>query len=100
MLVEGGVVGFSGMVMSISPGLTACYRCAFPSAPADAPTCASAGILGPAAGVIGSLMALEAMKLVAGLEGALFDAFLQVDLASGEFVRVGTEMRDLCKDCG
>lgn len=100
MLVEGGVVGLTGMVMSISPGLTACYRCAFPSAPADAPTCAEAGILGPAAGVIGSLMALEAMKLLAGLEGALLDAFLQVDLRTGDFLRVATEQRELCSDCG
>ena len=38
-------------------------------------------MLGPAAGVIGSLQALEALKLLAGLDGALLDAFLQVDLA-------------------
>lgn len=100
LLVEGAVVGLTGMVMSISPGITACYRCAFPSAPDDAPTCAEAGILGPAAGVIGSLMALEAMKLIGGLEGALFDAFLQVDLVRGEFLRVDTEQRELCRDCG
>ena len=37
-------------------------------------------MLGPAAGVIGSLQALEALKLLAGLDGALLDAFLQVDL--------------------
>jgi molybdopterin/thiamine biosynthesis adenylyltransferase len=37
-------------------------------------------VLGPAAGVIGSLQALEALKLLAGLDGALLDAFLQVDL--------------------
>ena len=69
-----------GLVMAIRPGGTACYRCAFPEPPPSAPSCAEAGVLGPAAGVIGSLQALEALKLLAGLGGALLDAFLQVDL--------------------
>ena len=82
-LVEGGVVGMSGLVMAIRPGESACYRCAFPEPPppGSAPTCAEAGVLGPAAGVIGSLQALEALRLLARLDGALLDAFLQVDLA-------------------
>ncbi|MGI8622723.1 MAG: HesA/MoeB/ThiF family protein, partial [Solirubrobacteraceae bacterium] len=99
-LVEGAVIGLAGMVMGVRPGSTACYRCAFPQAPADAPTCAEAGVLGPAAGVIGSLQALEAMKLLAGLDGALLDAFLQVDLADGTFLRVATRRRAECPDCG
>jgi molybdopterin/thiamine biosynthesis adenylyltransferase len=99
-LVEGGVLGLAGMVMSVRPRSSACYRCAFPAPPPAAPTCASAGILGPAAGVVGSLMALEAMKLLAGLDGALLDAFLQIDLASGDFLRVATARRPDCPDCG
>jgi molybdopterin/thiamine biosynthesis adenylyltransferase len=101
-LVEGGVVGMSGLVMAIRPGETACYRCAFPTEPPPGavPSCAQAGVLGPAAGVIGSLQALEALKLLGGLEGALTDAFLQVDLATGEFLRVTVRRRDDCPDCG
>jgi molybdopterin/thiamine biosynthesis adenylyltransferase len=98
-LVEGGVLGLSGIVMAIRPGLTACYRCAFPEPPPSAPTCAEAGILGPAAGVIGSLQALEAMKLLAGLPDPLTDAFLQVDLADHSFLRVAVSRRDGCPDC-
>ena len=71
-----------GMVMSIKPGRTACYRCAFPAAPADAPRCADAGRAGPRRGRIGSLQALEAMKLLTGVAPALTDGFLQVDLAT------------------
>ncbi len=66
-LVEGGVVGWSGLVMTIRPRATACYRCAFPVEPVDAPSCAEAGVLGPAAGVLGSLQALEAMKLLSSV---------------------------------
>jgi molybdopterin/thiamine biosynthesis adenylyltransferase len=101
-LVEAGVVGMSGLVMAIRPGETACYRCAFPEAPPHGaqPTCAQAGVLGPAAGVIGSLQALEALKLLAGLPGALLDAFLQVDLATHDFLRVAVRRRADCPDCG
>jgi molybdopterin/thiamine biosynthesis adenylyltransferase len=101
-LVEAGVVGMSGLVMAIRPGETACYRCAFPQppAPGTVPTCAQVGVLGPAAGVIGSLQALEALKLLAGLEGALTDAFLQVDLGTLDFLRVTVRRRAGCPDCG
>jgi molybdopterin/thiamine biosynthesis adenylyltransferase len=99
-LVEGGVLGLSGLVMAIRPGETACYRCAFPHPPPSAPSCAEAGILGPAAGVIGSLQALEAIKLLAGLPDPLTDAFLQVDLADSTFLRVAVSRRADCADCG
>jgi molybdopterin/thiamine biosynthesis adenylyltransferase len=100
-LVEGGVVATSGLVMAIRPGATACYRCAFPQPPPPGavPTCAQAGVLGPAAGVIGSLQALEALKLLAGLDGALTDAFLQIDLATHDFLRVAVRRRADCPDC-
>ena len=98
-LVEAGVLGMAGMVMSIKPGRTACYRCAFPAAPADAPRCADAGVLGPAAGVVGSLQALEAMKLLTGVAPAIADGFLQVDLATADFLRVKVSRRADCPDC-
>jgi molybdopterin/thiamine biosynthesis adenylyltransferase len=93
------VLGMSGLVMSIKPGRTACYRCAFPAAPADAPRCADVGVLGPAAGVIGSLQALEAMKLLTGVAPAIADGFLQVDLATAQFLHVKASRRDDCPDC-
>jgi molybdopterin/thiamine biosynthesis adenylyltransferase len=99
-LVEGGVTGWSGLVMGIRPGVTACYRCAFPDAPEHAPSCAEAGVLGPAAGVIGSLQALEALKLLTGVGEPLTDAFLQVDLATLETLRVSVGRRADCPDCG
>jgi len=99
-LVEAGVLGMSGLVMGIRPGEGACYRCAFPAPPPDAPSCATAGVLGPAAGVIGSLQALEALKLLAGLPDPLTDAFLQIDLAAADFLRVTVSRRPDCPDCG
>jgi len=101
-LVEGGVTGLAGLVMAIRPGDTACYRCAFPEPPPPgaAPSCAEGGVLGPAAGVIGSLQGLEAIRLLAGLDGALLDAFLHVDLHDHAFLRVAVTRRPGCRDCG
>ena len=99
-LVEGGVVGWNGLVMTIVPGRTACYRCAFPTQPEDAQSCAEAGVLGPAAGVIGSIQALEALKFLTGAQAPLVDAFVQVDLATYETTTVNVRRRPDCADCG
>ena len=99
-LVEGGVVGWNGLVMTIVPGRTSCYRCAFPTEPEDARSCAEAGVLGPAAGVIGSIQALEALKFLTGAQAPLVDAFLQVDLATYETITVNVRRRQDCPDCG
>ena len=99
-LVEGGVVGWNGLVMTIVPGRTACYRCAFPTEPQDARSCAEAGVLGPAAGVIGSIQALEALKFLTGAQAPLVDAFVQVDLATYETTTVHVRRRPDCPDCG
>ncbi len=100
-LVEAGVSGLSGLVMTIRPGLSACYRCAFAEPPpaGSVPSCAQAGVLGPAAGVIGSLQALEALRLLGGLEPAYADAFLQVDLEAATFLRVTVTRQAGCPDC-
>jgi molybdopterin-synthase adenylyltransferase len=99
-LVEGGVVAWGGLVMTIRPGESACYRCAFPAPPPGAASCAEGGVLGPAAGVIGSLQALEALKLLGGLGTELRGAFLQVDLADCSVTRVAVTRRADCPDCG
>jgi molybdopterin/thiamine biosynthesis adenylyltransferase len=101
-LVEGGVLGTSGLVMAIRPGESACYRCAFPEPPppGSVPSCAEGGVLGPAAGVVGSLQAMEALKLLTGFRPPALDAFVQIDAAGPELLRVGVARRDDCPDCG
>jgi molybdopterin/thiamine biosynthesis adenylyltransferase len=98
-LVEAGVTGFSGLVMAIRPGESPCYRCAFPTAPSGGPSCTEAGVLGAAAGVVGSLQALKALRLLARLDDDLLDGFLQVDLLAQAFVRVAVTRRPDCPDC-
>ena len=100
-LVEAGVVGFSGLVLSIVPGRSACYRCAFPvePPPGSVPSCREAGVLGAMAGLIGSIQALEALKLLGGVGEPLTDTILQVDGASLAFTRVATARQSDCPAC-
>jgi molybdopterin/thiamine biosynthesis adenylyltransferase len=98
-LVEAGVLGFTGLVMAIKPGESACYRCAFPTEPIDAPSCRDAGVLGAMAGIVGSIQALEGIKLLAGVGEPLLDTILQIDGATLDFTRVSTERDPGCPAC-
>jgi len=66
--VHGGAIGAEGRVLAVRPGQTACLRCLIPEPPSPGalPTCDTAGVLGPAALVVGAVEAAEAMKIVAG----------------------------------
>lgn len=67
-LVSGAISQWEGQVSVFDPANGApCYACVFPSEPADglAPNCAQAGVAGPLPGVIGTMMALEAVKVIA-----------------------------------
>jgi len=100
-LVEAGVLGFAGMVMAIRPGQTACYRCAFPEAPpaGTVPSCREAGILGAVAGLLGSLQALEALKLLTGIGTPPGDVIVQFDGLTLAQTLVRTSRREGCSAC-
>lgn len=80
--VYGGCIGAEGQVMSIVPGATACLRCLMPDCPApgSTPTCDTAGVLGPIVGVIASIQAMEALKLLSGNRQAISRSLTVVDL--------------------
>jgi molybdopterin-synthase adenylyltransferase len=100
-LVEAGVLGFDGVVMAIRPGESACYRCAFPVEPAasSVPSCREAGVLGPVAGIVGSIQALEALKLLTGAVEPLLDRIVQIDARTLEQTIVATSRRPDCPAC-
>jgi molybdopterin/thiamine biosynthesis adenylyltransferase len=95
------VLGFDGLVMAIRPGESACYRCAFPVEPAagSVPTCREAGVLGPVAGIVGSIQALEALKLLTGAVEPLLDRIVQIDARTLEQTIVTTSRRPDCPGC-
>ena len=71
--VYGGAVGVEGMTMTIIPGETPCLRCVFEQSPGpgEVGTCETAGVLGPIVGVVASLQATEALKILAGRADAI-----------------------------
>ncbi len=88
--IFGGVIGSEGQTMTIVPGETACLRCVIETSPppGTSPTCETAGILGPAVGVIASFEAVEAMKWLSGSISALNRDLLMIDLWDGTFRRL------------
>lgn len=79
--VYGACVGTEGRVMTVRPPHTACLRCVFPDppGPGELPTCDTAGVLGPLAGVVASLQAVAALKLLSGNGDAIADEMLTID---------------------
>ena len=97
-LVSGAIGRWTGQVGVF--GGKPCYRCLVPEVPPDAETCVAVGVVGALAGVIGSMMALEAVKLITGAGEALSGRLLIYDGLSGESrtVRVGPD--PACPSCG
>lgn len=100
-LVQAGILRFEGQLMAVDPGRSACYRCVFEaSPPPDAvPNCAEAGVLGAVAGVMGSLMASEALKILLGLGEPLYDRMLAFDAKKGRFREIPLKRRAGCPSC-
>nr|WP_041853910.1 ThiF family adenylyltransferase [Thermobacillus composti] len=102
--IYGGAVGASGMTMTIVPGETPCYRCLFPSPPppGSTDTCETAGVLPPIVDLIGSLQAMEAIKLLGGYKEQLHGALLHADLWKTDFSKMKTAgaRRADCPCCG
>jgi molybdopterin-synthase adenylyltransferase len=102
-LVSGAVGRWDGQVSVFQSGLVngaPCYRCLVPHEPADAETCATVGIVGALTGVIGSLMALEAVKVITGAGEALAGRLLLWDGLASEARTVRLEADPGCVVCG
>ncbi len=81
---------------------TPCYRCVFPERPAPglAPTCAEAGVLGPLPGVVGAMMAVEAVKLLTDAGEPLRGRMLIYDALYAEARTIALKRRADCPVCG
>jgi molybdopterin/thiamine biosynthesis adenylyltransferase len=79
--VYGGVIGSYGLSITFVPGSGPCLRCLFPDPPqpGTVPTCETAGVLGPAAGMVASWQAAETIKLLLG-QGAVNRGVIYFDL--------------------
>lgn len=100
---HGGIVRFSGQLMTYVPGKGPCYRCIFeqPPEPGDVPSCKEVGVIGSICGVIGSMQSMEAVKYLLGIGNLLTGQLLTVDALTMEIRRIPFPKRNRsCSACG
>jgi len=100
--VYGAIFRFEGQVSVFAPGAGPCYRCLFrdPPPPELIPSCEQAGVLGVVPGVVGSLQALEAVKLVTGAGDPLIGRLLLFDGLPARFRELPIRRDPACPVCG
>jgi sulfur-carrier protein adenylyltransferase/sulfurtransferase len=101
-VVHGSIFRFEGQTTVFKPKEGPCYRCLFPQPPPPelAPSCAEGGVLGVLPGVVGSLQANEALKLVLGIGEPLVGRLLLFDALETQFTEIGLRRDPECPVCG
>lgn len=100
-LVHGSIFRFEGQVSDFVPG-HGCYRCLYPEPPPPGlvPACSAAGVLSVLPGVIGTICAVEAIKLIIGIGKPLVGRLLLHDALSMSFREVRLRRNHACALCG
>ncbi len=101
-LVSAAIHRFEGQAFTYVPKQGPCYRCLFAEPPADGavPNCAEAGVLGVLPGVMGTLQATEAIKLITGIGEPLVGRLLTYDALEMRFGEFQFKARHDCAVCG
>lgn len=101
-LVDGSIFQFEGQLTVYKADEGPCYRCLYPTPPppGEVPSCAEGGVLGVLPGIIGSLQAVEVMKLILGQGEPLIGRLLLYDALSAEFREVKLRKNPACPVCG
>lgn len=100
--IYGAAVGAYGIAMPVLPNLGACLRCIYPEPPGAAqPTCETAGVLGPVTSLIGSIQAMEALKILSDHVSDVRRKIFTADLWNGPLRETNMPPRDpACPTCG
>ncbi len=102
-LVYGSIYQFEGQASVFLPGQgTPCYRCLFPQPPPPGavPSCSEAGVFGVLPGIVGSIQAVEAIKVITGIGTPLVGRLLLFDALDMEFTSVKLRWDPACPVCG
>lgn len=97
---HGSVLRLEGQAMTYVPG-SACYRCLYPQPPLDGvvPTAAQAGVMGPVAGLLGTIQATEALKYLTGIGTLLTNRLCVVNALGMNFMNLKIARRSDCETC-
>lgn len=101
-LVSSAITAWEGQISVFDPASGApCYACVFPTAPADglAPSCAEGGVLGPLPGVMGAMMAVEAIKVLANAGEPLAGRMMIYDAQFADVRTIRVARRADCPVC-
>jgi molybdopterin/thiamine biosynthesis adenylyltransferase/rhodanese-related sulfurtransferase len=101
-VVHGSIFRFEGQVTVFDPFVGPCYRCMIPEPPPAelAPSCAEAGVLGVLPGIVGSLQAIEAIKMLLSLGDPLVGRLLTYDALEQSFRTFKVRRDPECPACG
>jgi adenylyltransferase/sulfurtransferase len=99
-LISGSAIRLEGQLAVFGPDFATgpCYRCLYAEADESLDSCAGNGVLSPVPGVIGAMMAVEALKYFAGIASAT-DMLHLYDAAALEFRALGIQKRADCPAC-
>jgi len=101
-VVHGSIFRFEGQVTVFNPYVGPCYRCLIPEPPPPelAPSCAEAGVLGVLPGIVGSIQAIETIKLLLELGDPLVGRLLTYDSMDESFRTYKVRRDPACPACG
>lgn len=101
-LVSGAAIGFAGQVAVFDPReeSSPCYQCLFPETPEEETRCSEAGVLSPLVGVVGSLQAVEAVKLLARAGETATGRLILIDALNATFRQIRIPRDPACAVCG
>lgn len=100
-LISGAAIRFDGQLTTFMPRdpVSPCYACLYQEADEELENCRSNGVLAPLTGVIGSMMAVEAMKLITGIGAPLTGRLLQYDARSATIRTTALKRDPACPVC-
>jgi adenylyltransferase/sulfurtransferase len=101
-LVSGAAIRFEGQVSVFTPGFnnSPCYNCLYNSDGEELQNCATNGVIAPITGIVGSIQALEAMKLIMGIGETLTGRLLLLDGLTMEWNTMKLRKNPMCPTCG
>jgi len=101
-LVSGAAIRFEGQVTVFTPGKndSPCYNCLYNSDGEDLQNCATNGVIAPITGIVGSIQALEAMKLIMNIGETLTGRLLLLDGLTMEWNTMKLRKNPNCPTCG